>query len=49
MTAQQLSLNEIDPLANKRFNVCKRDGRMEAFDQERIILAIERAFKAERD
>ncbi|MBM3857864.1 MAG: ribonucleoside-diphosphate reductase subunit alpha, partial [Verrucomicrobia bacterium] len=49
MTSQQLSLNEVDPLANKRFEVCKRDGRMETFDQQRIILAIERAFKAERD
>ncbi len=49
MKPQQLSLNEVDPLANKKFEVCKRDGRMEIFDQRRIILAIERAFKAERD
>ncbi|MEI6417229.1 MAG: ATP cone domain-containing protein, partial [Verrucomicrobiota bacterium] len=49
MTAQQLSLNEVDPLANKKFDVCKRDGRMEIFDQQRIIVAIERAFKAERN
>lgn len=49
MTAQQLSLNEVDPLMHQRFEVCKRDGRMEIFDHQRIVLAIERAFKAERD
>ncbi|MBX9743381.1 MAG: ribonucleoside-diphosphate reductase subunit alpha [Chthoniobacterales bacterium] len=44
-----LPLYAVDPLANKIFSVCKRDGRIEAFNEERIRLAIESAFKAEYD
>ena len=47
MTAQECSLNEIVTIT--QFDVRKRDGRREVFDKERIILATERAFKAERD
>ena len=36
-------------MTDKKFNVRKRDGRTELFNEERIRLAIERAFKAERD
>jgi ribonucleoside-diphosphate reductase alpha chain len=49
MTTPEPSLNEILSVTNKKLNVCKRDGRREFFDRDRIVLAIERAFKAERD
>lgn len=44
-----LPLHGLDPLADKKFSVRKRDGRTENFNEERIRLAIEGAFKAERD
>jgi ribonucleoside-diphosphate reductase alpha chain len=43
----QLRLNNIDPLQDKEFTVRKRDGRISQFDETRIYLAIEAAFKAE--
>jgi len=36
----------IDPLEGRQFTVRKRDGRMAEFDETRICLAIEAAFKA---
>jgi len=38
----------IDPLQGKRFLVRKRDGRIEEFNEARILLAIEGAFKAQQ-
>src|SRR5213080_4346778 len=43
----QLHLANIDPLRNQQFTVRKRDGRIVPFDETRIYLAIESAFKAE--
>ncbi len=43
----QLSMQGIDPLQDKRFLVHKRDGRIEEFNEARVLLAIESAFKAE--
>ena len=43
----QLSLTNIDPLQHKEFTVRKRDGRVSQFDETRIYLAIEAAFKVE--
>ncbi len=45
----QLSLSGVDPLHGREFNVRKRDGRSESFNEERIRLAVESAFKADRD
>ncbi len=45
----QLSLNGVDPLQGHEFTVRKRDGRNESFNEERIRLAVESAFKADRD
>jgi ribonucleoside-diphosphate reductase alpha chain len=45
----QLSLNGVDPLLGREFTVRKRDGRSESFNEERIRLAVESAFKADRD
>jgi ribonucleoside-diphosphate reductase alpha chain len=45
----QLSLNGVDPLHGREFTVRKRDGRSESFNEERIRLAVESAFKADRD
>jgi ribonucleotide reductase alpha subunit len=45
----QLHMQGIDPLQNKRFLVRKRDGRIEEFNEARILLAIESAFKAQHD
>ncbi len=42
----QLQMQGIDPLQDKRFLVQKRDGRIEEFNEARILLAIESAFKA---
>jgi ribonucleotide reductase alpha subunit len=42
----QLSMQGIDPLQDKRFLVHKRDGRIEEFNEARVLLAIESAFKA---
>lgn len=44
-----LPLLALDPIADKKFSVRKRDGRREFFNEERIRLAIEGAFKAERN
>ena len=45
----QLSLNGVDPMHGREFTVRKRDGRAESFNEERIRLAVESAFKADRD
>jgi ribonucleoside-diphosphate reductase alpha chain len=45
----QLSLSGVDPLQGREFTVRKRDGRGESFNEERIRLAVESAFKADRD
>jgi ribonucleotide reductase alpha subunit len=42
----QLQMRGIDPLQDKRFLVRKRDGRVEGFNEARVLLAIESAFKA---
>ncbi len=42
----QLLMQGIDPLLGRRFLVRKRDGRIEEFNEARILLAIESAFKA---
>jgi ribonucleotide reductase alpha subunit len=46
MPQDQMHMQGIDPLQGKRFLVCKRDGRIEEFNEARILLAIESAFKA---
>jgi len=43
----QLRLVQLDPLQNQEFFVRKRDGRVVSFDESRIQLAIEAAFKAD--
>ena len=47
--SSQLSLNGVDPLQGREFTVRKRDGHGESFNEERIRLAVESAFKADRD
>ena len=42
----QLEMQSVDPLQGRRFMVRKRDGRIEEFNEARIYLAIESAFKA---
>lgn len=42
----QMSLDGIDPLLERDFTIRKRDGREERFNDQRIHLAIESAFKA---
>ena len=42
----QLQMQIVDPLQGRRFLVRKRDGRIEEFNEARILLAIESAFKA---
>lgn len=42
----QLTLSGMDPLQGKKLFVRKRDGRVEEFNEARICLAIESAFKA---
>ena len=42
----QLTLRDIDPLAGKSFSVRKRDGRLAPFDESRIVIAVEAAFRA---
>jgi ribonucleoside-diphosphate reductase alpha chain len=49
MIHSTLPLSGIDPLADKNFSVCKRNGRVEVFNEERIRLALECAFKAEHE
>ncbi len=43
----QLRLAQLDPLQSRAFSVRKRDGRVVPFDETRIALAIEAAFRAE--
>ena len=43
----QLRLVQLDPLQGQTFSVRKRDGRIVPFDETRIHLAIEAAFKAD--
>ena len=43
----QLRLAQLDPLQGQNFLVRKRDGRVAPFDETRILLAIESAFKAD--
>ncbi|MDR3378433.1 MAG: ribonucleoside triphosphate reductase, partial [Verrucomicrobiae bacterium] len=43
----QLRLAQLDPLQGRQFSVRKRDGRIAAFRESRILLAIEAAFKAD--
>lgn len=45
---QQLHLRGMDPLQGRRLFVLKRDSRIEEFNEARISLAIESAFKAEQ-
>ena len=42
----QLRMASIDPLEGREFTVRKRDGRVAPFDETRICLAVEAAFKA---
>ncbi len=42
----QMSMQGVDPLHGKRFFVRKRDGRRQEFNEARIYLAIESAFRA---
>ncbi|HEY8966952.1 MAG TPA: ribonucleoside-diphosphate reductase subunit alpha, partial [Candidatus Methylacidiphilales bacterium] len=44
----QMNLAGIDPLQEREFSIRKRNGRVESFNEERIFLAVEAAFKAER-
>lgn len=41
----QMTLNGVDPLQGRKFQIKKRDGRWVEFDEMRIFLAIEAAFK----
>src|SRR5688572_9795694 len=43
----QLRLVQLDPLQGQTFSVRKRDGRIVPFDESRIQLAVEAAFKAD--
>src|SRR5689334_22747003 len=43
----QLRLAQLDPLNGQSFSIRKRDGRVVPFDETRILLAIESAFKAD--
>ncbi|WP_093288510.1 ribonucleoside-diphosphate reductase subunit alpha [Verrucomicrobium sp. GAS474] len=45
----QMNLTGIDPLQEREFTIRKRSGRVETFNEERIFLAVEAAFKAERE
>src|SRR5579872_441034 len=42
----QLNMQGMDPLHGSRFFVRKRDGRREEFNEARIFLAVESAFRA---
>ncbi len=42
----QLHLSGVDPLEGREFSVRKRDGRIEPFNEARIHLALENAFKS---
>ncbi len=43
----QLTLEGVDPLQHREFEVLKRDGRFVPFNDQRILLAVEAAFRAE--
>ncbi len=43
----QMTLSGVDPLHAAEFQITKRDGRRDLFNEARIFLAIEAAFKAE--
>jgi len=43
----QLKLVQLDPLQGEEFFLLKRDGRIAPFDETRILIAIELAFKAD--
>ena len=43
----QLKLVQIDPLHGEEFFLLKRDGRVVPFDETRIVIAVELAFKAD--
>jgi len=43
----QLKLVQLDPLHGQEFFILKRDGRVVPFEETRIVLAIESAFKAD--
>src|SRR3954453_23168608 len=43
----QLKLVQLDPLQGEEFFLLKRDGRVVPFDETRIVIAIELAFKAD--
>jgi ribonucleotide reductase alpha subunit len=47
MPHDQLQMQGIDPLQDKCFLVRKRDGRIEEFNEARVLIAIESAFKAQ--
>ena len=49
LTAHQLSLAGVDPLEDREFLVRKRDGRSVPFNEERVRLAVEAAFKEDLD
>lgn len=42
---EQLTLSGVDPLANLEISVRKRDGHVEPFNDQRIVLALEAAFR----
>ena len=44
----QMNLAGIDPLQEREFAIRKRSGRTESFNEERIFLAVEASFKADR-
>src|ERR1051326_9098346 len=43
----QLQLVQLEPLQGEEFFILKRDGRVVPFEETRIVLAIESAFKAD--
>jgi len=45
--AEQMSLRGVDPLHAVEFSITKRSGQRDLFNEARILLAIENAFKAE--
>jgi ribonucleoside-diphosphate reductase alpha chain len=47
--SEQMTLNGVDPLQAAEFFITKRDGRRDVFNEARIALAIENAFRAERE
>jgi ribonucleoside-diphosphate reductase alpha chain len=44
---EQMNLTGIDPLQEQEFTIRKRDGRVEPFNEGRIYLAVESAFRAQ--